>query len=68
MFNYFYAQIAVLILMVIGCAVLMYRSKVSVSKLLVAVALTIICILELLNTPLQKRIIRLEKQITAMEK
>ncbi|MDR1744392.1 MAG: protein translocase subunit SecD [Planctomycetota bacterium] len=68
MFNYFYAQIVVVALMVIGCAVLMVRSKVSLSKILVAVGITIICVLELLNTPLQKRIVRLEDQIANAEK
>ncbi len=61
MFNVFYAQIVVVAIMVIGCAILMFKSKVSLSKLLVAVALTIICALELVNTPLKKRIMRLER-------
>ncbi len=68
MFNYLYAQIVVLAVMVVGCAVLMLKSKVSLSKLLVAVALTVMCILELMNTPLQKRIVRLEKEIAHAEK
>ncbi len=68
MFNYFYAQIVVVALMVIGCAVLMMRSKVSLSKILVAAAIAVVCVLELLNTPLQKRIVRLEDQIANAEK
>ena len=66
--NIFYAQIFVIAVMVIGCAILMAKSKVSVSKLLVAIALTVVCVLELLNTPLQKRIARLEKQVASTEK
>ncbi|MCC8167671.1 MAG: hypothetical protein LIQ31_16410, partial [Planctomycetes bacterium] len=46
----------------------MYKSKVTLSKLLVALAITVVCVLELMNSPLQKRIIRLEKQISAVEK
>ncbi len=68
MFNYLYAQIAVVAVMVVGCAILMLKSKVSLSKLLVAVALTVMCVLELMNTPLQKRILSLEKQIARTEK
>ncbi len=68
MFNYFTAQVVVVALMVIGCGILMYKSKVTLSKLLVAAAITVVCILELMNSPLQKRIIRLEKQIAAIEK
>ncbi len=68
MFNYFYAQIVVVALMVIGAAVLMVRSKVSLSKILVAAGIAVICILELMNSPLQKRIIRLEDQIANTEK
>lgn len=68
MFNLFYAQIAVLVVMVAGCAILMLKSKVTLSKLLVAVAITIICVLELLNSPLQRRILGLESQIARTEK
>ncbi len=68
MFNFHYAQLFVLAVMVIGCAVLMLKSKVSLSKLLVAVALTVMCVLELMNTPLQKRIVRLESDIARSER
>ena len=68
MTNFFYMQIAVLAVMVVGAIILMLKSKVTVSKLLVAVALTVICILELMNTPLLKRIASLEKQIAHAEK
>ncbi|MCL2000952.1 MAG: protein translocase subunit SecD [Planctomycetes bacterium] len=68
MFNYSHAQIAVAAVMVVGCTVLMLKSKVTISKLLVAAAMTVLCVLELMNTPLQKRIISLEKQIEQTEK
>ncbi len=65
--NVFYAQIVVVAIMVIGCAILMLKSKVSLAKLLVALALALICVLELTNTPLKKRIRRLEKEIAFKE-
>ncbi len=68
MFNYFYAQVVVVVLMVLGCALLMMKNKVTLSKLLVAVAIALLCILELMNTPLQKRIVTLQKQIGNAEK
>ncbi len=68
MFNVFTYQIVVVAIMVIGCAILMLKSKVTLSKLLVALAIGVICILELTNTPLKKRIERLEKEITYKEK
>lgn len=68
MFNFQTAQIVVLAVMVIGCAVFMFKSKVSLSKLLVAAALTVMCVLELLNSPLQKRIFSLEKDIAHTQK
>ncbi|MCD8138187.1 MAG: protein translocase subunit SecD [Planctomycetaceae bacterium] len=68
MFNYFYAQIAVVAAMVIGCAVLMLKSKVTLSKLLVAIAIGLVCILELMTTPLQKRITSLEKRVANAER
>jgi hypothetical protein len=68
MSNYHYAQIFVLVAMVVGCAALMLKSKVSLAKLLVAVALTILCIIELLNTPLKKRIASLSAQVANLEK
>ncbi|MCC8179332.1 MAG: protein translocase subunit SecD, partial [Planctomycetes bacterium] len=63
-----YSQIFVVAVMVIGCAILMLKSKVTTSKLLVAAAIGIVCILELMNTPLRKRIGRLEKQVVNLER
>ncbi|MDR1534005.1 MAG: protein translocase subunit SecD [Planctomycetota bacterium] len=68
MSNFNYAQIAVVAIMVVGCAVLMLKSRVSLAKLLVAVSLTAICVIELLNTPLQKRVAVLAARVAAMEK
>ncbi|MDR1611949.1 MAG: protein translocase subunit SecD [Planctomycetota bacterium] len=68
MFNVFYSQIAAVALMVIGAIVLMLKSKVTLSKLLVAAGLTVICVLELTNTPLKKRILRLEREIAQKER
>ncbi len=68
MFNYSIAQIVVIAAVVIGCAVLMLRSRVTLSRLLVAGALLVLCVLELMNSPLQKRIITLERQIANTER
>ncbi len=68
MFNIFYAQVVVVAVMVIGCIALMLKSKVTVAKLLVALAIGVVCVLELVNSPLQKRIVRLQKQVEQTDK
>ncbi|MDR1520044.1 MAG: protein translocase subunit SecD [Planctomycetota bacterium] len=68
MSNFHYAQIIVLAAMVVGCAVLMLKSRVAITKLLVAAALTLLCVIELLNTPLQKRIAALSSRVADIEK
>ncbi|MDR0362882.1 MAG: protein translocase subunit SecD [Planctomycetota bacterium] len=66
-YNVFSLQILVVAIMVIGAVILMLKSKVTLSKLLVALGLTVICVLELTNTPLKKRILRLEREIARKE-
>ncbi len=68
MFNYSIAQIVVIAAIVLGCAFLMLRSRVTLSKVLVAAGLLILCVLELMNTPLTKRIFSLDRQIANAEK
>ncbi|MDR3211350.1 MAG: protein translocase subunit SecD [Planctomycetota bacterium] len=68
MFNVFYGQVAVLVVMIIGCTALIMKSRVTIAKLLVALALTLICAMELIQTPLRRRLSRLEGELAQKEK
>ena len=68
MFDLNYALLAVLAVMVIVCAALMLKGKVALSRIAVALALAALCVIELMNTPLRKRIVSLERSIARLEK